>query len=58
MPVFGTFSDGAMFKPYQMQGQTTCPFVGNTGPQRCALVQWNFAHSAYNQQKGNIPKLS
>lgn len=57
IPAFGTFSDGASYKPYATGG-TSCPAAGNTTTQRCVWVQWPFMHSAYDQNAGNIPYLS
>ncbi len=54
---FGAFSDGAWQKPYQIaQNQTACPGPagGVTGTDRCVLLQWEFAHSAYDRNRGLV----
>jgi RHS repeat-associated protein len=59
VPAFGSFSDGAAFKPYQLSGgQTACPFLGSGANNRCVIVQWPAAHSAYDQNRGNVLNLS
>ncbi len=50
-PTYGVFSDGAYAKPYA-PGLTSCPALGNTTQQRCVLVQWAFAQSAYDRNRG------
>jgi RHS repeat-associated protein len=35
--------------------QQSCPIVGDQSTQRCVLVQWPWARSAYNQNHGNVP---
>jgi RHS repeat-associated protein len=56
LPVFGTLTTGAWAHPYQLgQNQTACPGPADATPQRCVKVQWPLAHSAYDQNRGNIP---
>ena len=50
---FGTFSDGTSFRPYATGG-TSCPALGNTTTQRCVILQWQFAHSALDQNRGKL----
>ena len=54
-PVYGLYTDGTWARPYQLaNGQTNCPIVGGTTTQRCALLQWPFHQSAYDQNRGNV----
>jgi RHS repeat-associated protein len=56
LPTYGTLTTGAWAFPYQLgPGQTSCPVVGNQTEQRCVLVQWPLMHSAYDQNRGNVP---
>jgi RHS repeat-associated protein len=55
LPSFGTLTTGAWAYPYQLgQSQTSCPGPADISPQRCVKVQWPLAHSAYDQNRGNI----
>ena len=54
-PVFGLFTDGAQYKPYQpTQGQSSCPAVGLAARSRCVQLQWPFAGTAYDKTRGLI----
>ena len=54
-PAYGLFTNGAWAAPFTLgTGQTNCPVVGLTSDQRCMLVQWPFAQSAYDKARGNI----
>lgn len=56
LPAYGTLTTGAWANPYQLgSGQTSCPSVGTQTTQRCVLVQWPLAHSAYDQNRGKVP---
>ncbi|HEV8382864.1 MAG TPA: RHS repeat-associated core domain-containing protein [Gemmatimonadales bacterium] len=55
LPAFGTLTTGAWAYPYQLgQNQTSCPVPTDVTLQRCVKVQWPLAHSAYDQNRGNI----
>ena len=51
---FGTFSDRQSFRPSGPGLTTSCPILGNPTTPRCVVVQWQFGHSAYDQNRGNI----
>lgn len=55
-PVFGSFADGRAVKQFQAGG-TSCPAVGSTSTNRCAIFQWPAGSSAYDQRQGLVPAL-
>ena len=51
-PAFGLFADGAFARPYAAGG-SSCPASPGTGTtDRCVLLTWPFAGSAYHQDRG------
>jgi RHS repeat-associated protein len=55
LPAYGTLTTGAWAYPNQLgPNQPSCPPVGNQTPQRCVLVQWPLAHSAYDRNRRKV----
>jgi RHS repeat-associated protein len=50
-PVFGLYADGTRSKPYGAGG-TSCAPIGTGTTNRCVLLSWPFASSAYAQDRG------
>ena len=52
-PTAGLVTTGAFQQPFTLAGgQTTGPPLGSAAASRCALVQWPFGQSAYDQARG------